>query len=192
MSSMRTFIAVEVPPSVRRAAADLIGRFEASAAHVRWVDPEQTHITLKFLGDVVTERVPEICRRVAEAVAPIPPFRLTVLGAGAFPNTRRPRTIWLGTAEGRDAMVVLHEAIDRQLDPMGFPRETRRFVPHLTLGRVRRGVRGADALGPVIEEQTDVQAGIATVREVVVFASFLGRDGPTYQVLGHAELGTDV
>lgn len=188
MASQRTFIAVESSAAVASRAAALIERLRAADAKVSWVHPDKMHWTLKFLGDVELTKTADICRRVAEAVAGFAPFEMEVCGAGAFPSTTRPRTIWLGAGEGQEHMVALNEAIEATLDEMGFARERRRYTPHLTLGRVR-GQQNLQQLGERISDRASFQAGRMEVDEVLVLASHLEPKGPQYDVLGRAPLG---
>jgi 2'-5' RNA ligase len=185
---MRTFIAVPTTAEVRARVAALIERLNRAGASVKWVRPEQVHFTLKFLGEVDDELTPEVCNRVTEVARGVAPFHLHVQGVGAFPRRSRPRTIWLGAAEGEQQMVVLHGAIDKALLPMGFRREQRHFVPHLTVGRLRSGSPQVDALAALLERNVDYHGGTMPVQELVVMASFLDRSGPTYQPLGRMTL----
>ncbi len=187
MATTRTFIAVKVPEAVRRRALDLVARLGTAAAGVKWVEPQNLHWTLKFLGEVSNERLPEVCDRVRAAACSHGPFRFAVGGAGAFPNAARPRVIWLGVPRGAPALVALQESVDSELEPMGFRREGRRYVPHLTLGRVRG--RAGPEFGALVEQQAHFDAGAVQLTELVVLASYLGREGPTYQPLGRAPLG---
>ena len=104
VQTIRTFVAVEMDVAIRKAAAGLIEKFRAAGAGVGWVAPENMHLTLKFLGDVGVEDIPNVCEAVREAAAGAAPFTLQVSGAGAFPNLSRPRVIWLGASEGEEAM----------------------------------------------------------------------------------------
>ena len=99
------------------------------------------HITLKFLGDVPNVEVPDVCKHVAGAVADIEPFEIEFQSAGAFHTNDRPKTLWLGVApgEGLEQLAALNAAIEERLHKeMGFPKEHRRFQPHLTIGRVNQ------------------------------------------------------
>lgn len=187
--TIRTFVAVETNSAVRQCAAKLIERFRTAAADVKWVEPHNVHLTLKFLGDVESRRIHEVCRAVEQAVVEIAPFELEVRGAGAFPNVHRPRTIWLGAGDGEEQMAALAEGVESQLQKLGFRREARRFHAHLTVGRVRRGGAGISQLGDLLREHADFQVGRTPVREVIVFSSTLARTGPTYELLGRAALG---
>ncbi|HTU27466.1 MAG TPA: RNA 2',3'-cyclic phosphodiesterase [Pirellulales bacterium] len=187
---VRTFVAVELPPEVRRRAVQLIDQLRRSTeANVRWVGAEQLHWTLKFLGDVDLLEVPDICRRLSAAVAPLAPFDVEAWGAGAFPDPHHPRTIWIGMREGVEAMVALHRVVEDVLAELGFRQEQRRFRPHITLGRVRNGAGGGhQEFAQRLKEFADYDAGVSTVFEVAVFSSHLGPQGPVYEPLGHAEL----
>lgn len=185
---VRTFIAVEIPFEVKERAIALIDQLRVAPAKVRWVQPEAMHWTLKFLGDVELEETPAICDAVTRAVAGMAPFDVEAQGTGAFPDIQRPRTVWIGMGEGSEAMVALHDAIERELAPLGYRPEGRRFRPHLTVGRVRSSAEGSEELASLLAEHADFSSGLSTVYEVVVFASELGHDGPTHEPLGHAEL----
>ena len=185
----RTFIAVDMDPSVRGSAARLIRALAASQADVRWVEPHNLHLTLKFLGEVPLEEIPAVCSAVERAVAGIEPFRLELLGAGAFPNARRPRTLWLGAGEGQVQMAAVQQSVEHGLKKLGYRPEGRKFKTHLTLGRVRRAGPGLARLSDLLAEHASFQAGASVVEEVVVFASELTPEGPVYTALGRAELG---
>jgi len=107
MSRTRTFVAVDVSDGVRSRAARLITHLR-SEIKVSWVAPANMHITLKFLGDQTDEAVAAICRAVQEGAAAVDPFEFTCQGAGAFPDIRRPRTLWVGVTEGLEEFRQLH------------------------------------------------------------------------------------
>ena len=133
-NTVRTFVAVEIPPETQSAG----DRSDQSFADYERQCPlgraEQLHWTLKFLGEVDLNDVPEICDGVAQATANIEPFDVEAFGAGLFPIRMQPRTIWLGVGEGTDQMIALHGAIENELGKLGFRKEQRRFRPHVTLG----------------------------------------------------------
>ncbi len=189
MNPLRTFIAVEISPEVRLAAYRLIERLRVSQAKVKWIETENLHFTLKFLGDVAAEEINNVCRAVEEAVKPFMPFELVTQGCGAFPSTARPRTVWLGVEEGGEPMELLVQAIERSLENLGFAREHRRFTPHLTLGRVREGpAAGLKQLTDLLAKYHDFDAGTMMVNSVAVFSSTLGRGGAKYEALARIDL----
>jgi RNA 2',3'-cyclic 3'-phosphodiesterase len=188
MQKIRTFVAIEIGADVRGRAGQLIDRLQAAPADVKWVDPQNLHWSLKFLGDVDARETPEVCDAVAQAVAAFPVFEVEARGVGAFPDVRRPRTVWMGVSRGQNELAALHERLEQRLKLLGFRGENRRFVPHLTLGRLRGGPNGIRELADLIEKHKDFAGGATSVEEVVVFSSTLGRNGPTYEALSTAPL----
>ena len=188
---IRTFVAVDVGKAVKKTAKELIGEFSGIPADVKWVDPEKMHLTLKFLGDVDAREIHHVCRAVKEAARGVEPFGLEIRGTGAFPNARRPRTIWLGAGEGAEPLGCLAAGIESALEKLGYRREARRFTAHLTIGRIRQGGPGVTEIGDLIREYADFEIGRATIEEAVVFSSDLTRGGPIYEVLSRAALGSE-
>jgi len=188
--TVRTFVAVETGAEVRRAAVELIEQLRAAGADVKWVAPENLHLTLKFLGDVALTETARICDALARAAAEVEPFEFELAGAGAFPNTSRPRTIWLGATGDDRPIRALVDCVEKRLQKLGFRREGRRFQTHLTLGRLRRPGPEVRQLGELLKELADYPAGKTRVSEVVLFSSQLTPAGPIYAPLGRARLGT--
>lgn len=189
MAFFRTFVAVEVNAEVRARAERLIGKLKAGQAKVNWTRPENLHLTLQFLGDTPDTKIPEVCRAVADAAGAAVPFSMTLKAAGAFPRPERPRTVWVGVEEGSDQLRALQADIEGRLLDLGFPRERRRYTPHLTIGRVREGGAAQAMLAELLQQHAKFAGGSTRVDQVLVMASFLDSDGPTYQVLGRANLG---
>jgi len=190
LSTIRTFIAVELSADVCRRAADLVARLAQTDVKAKWVDSDNMHLTLKFLGDVPKDQIRTLCSKVADAVIGIPAFSIDCRGAGAFPRISRPRTIWLGVGQGTEDLVRLQAAIDKAVAKIGFPRDGRKYKPHLTLGRVRGGGPGISALGELVEQNSDFVAGECSIGQVILFASELTPQGPIYTVLGQAQLAS--
>lgn len=187
--SLRVFVAIELDSAVCSAAGKLIATLSAAGADVKWVEPDNMHVTLKFLGDVSLTDTARICDAVQKAADEHQPFDIEFAGAGAFPNLGRPRTIWLGTHEGQEPMRRLVESLESRLQKLGFRRENRPFQAHLTLGRVRRGGPELAELGRLIAENVEFPAGSSGVSEVIVFSSDLTSAGPVYGIVGRAKLG---
>lgn len=186
---IRTFIAVELHPDVVAQAVSLVDRLRSAGAEVKWVESQNMHLTLKFLGDVREEDTADVCRVITKTAAEFQPFDITLGGAGAFPDARRPRTLWIGVTQGEKEMGALQTAVERVLAKRGFPKEGRAFHPHLTIGRVRQGGPTMAELAQLLQDQAGFAAGVSTVRELVVFASYLSQTGPTYEPLARAPLG---
>jgi 2'-5' RNA ligase len=191
MPRIRTFIAVEMSPRVIARTGDLIDKLRVVPAEINWVRPQQMHLTLKFLGDVPDTETPDICRVVDEVAVNFEPFEITCRGAGAFPNVRDPRTLWIGIEDGAEELQRLQAEIENGLKArLGYGKEQRGFHPHLTIGRVKRELPGGRGeLTQLLEKHAHFDADLAIIDEVVTFASFLGRGGPTHDALGRSVLG---
>ncbi|MBI5302593.1 MAG: RNA 2',3'-cyclic phosphodiesterase [Chloroflexi bacterium] len=188
---IRTFIAIELDDATRRALGEAQARLkrDRAASYVRWVAPENVHVTLKFLGEVAAERVPELQNAAARACGGIAPFALTITGAGAFPNTRRPNNVWIGVEGDVAALERLAQRVEDACAALGYAREERPFTAHLTLGRVKRDASPSDRqfVGKMIEQAQVGKLGVLRVTCVSVMRSELRPGGSAYSRL--AEIG---
>jgi 2'-5' RNA ligase len=182
---------VDIGAAVRQQVKAAIQTLSASTTAVRWVAPENLHLTLKFLGDVEDKELYTVCQSVSRAVASLSPFRTFCQGVGAFPSRQRPRTIWVGMDDRGGKLQQLQEGVELALAELGFPRELRSFRPHVTIGRMKPKQRRLGRLLEELASQAQVEFGPVTVDECVIFSSDLTPDGPIYTPLGHAPLGGD-
>jgi 2'-5' RNA ligase len=189
MSRLRTFIALPLPKSVRDRLIDLQERLAATGAEVKWVEPENLHVTLLFLGEVDERDVTDVCRIVKDVCSAHESFAVHVETVGCFPNVRRPRVVWVGVGEGSQELCVIHDALEPPLLKLGcYRREERQYTPHITLGRVK-GERAGTALLPALEKVSNWRAGETRATEIHVLSSELTSQGPFYAVLSRALLG---
>jgi 2'-5' RNA ligase len=195
MATVRTFIAIELDEELRATLQDLQDRLRGQLAprSVRWVRPQGIHLTLKFLGDTPVSRLEDIKVALAQAATEVGPFTFTVGGLGCFPNTQRPRVVWVGLQEPTGALVRLRDAVEAQVAPLGFPTEKRRFSPHLTLGRVQRRASKSEVreIGKVVAASEIGTVDEMDVTVVCHIKSDLRPSGAVYTTLLEAELGKD-
>lgn len=184
---MRLFVALNLPKRERqrihRAARDL----READLPVRWIEPDNFHITLKFLGQVREDRVPEVTEALERVASATGNFAMTLEGFGAFPTVRRPRVVWLGV-DATPELRCLKQDVEWALGDCGFEPETRAFHPHVTLGRANRNdsagaFRGLDDLVAGLEFQGTVQ-----VRTLDLMRSHLSRAGAKYSVHASSRL----
>ena len=138
MSNIRLFTALELPPVLRRALdVRAMERFMRGGRvqGLSLVPPDNLHVTVRFLGDVDEERIPEITEALRAAVAPIATGAIRLQDFGAFPTPQRPSVVWCGVAG--DVLAPLEHAVTAALTPLGFPPEQREYHPHVTVARVR-------------------------------------------------------
>ncbi|MXZ74676.1 MAG: RNA 2',3'-cyclic phosphodiesterase [Gemmatimonadetes bacterium] len=183
---MRTFIAVEVPDSARDRIAQLVNRFKTTGTDIKWVEPDNIHVTLKFLGNIGTDQPAVIRDGLSAALDSAGAFDLKLGRIGAFPDMNRPRVFWVSIIEGRKELVAMQQRIEAELHARGFVREERPFSPHLTIGRVR-SPRGLAKLTDLIGEMA-FETEPFTVKRAAVVKSDLKPDGPLYTVIDHVEL----
>jgi len=194
MQTIRSFIAIELSDEARAALADLQNRFKAvTPAHaVRWAAPESIHLTLHFLGDVAADDVEKITELIQLAALPYPPFDLTVGGLGCFPNTRRPRIIWVGVSGQTELLLNLQQNLGEKLKEIGFTPEARSYAPHLTVGRVKDGLpqRQLTQLGQMLEREQSKVGQLATlpVTKISLMKSELKPAGSVYTRLASVGL----
>jgi 2'-5' RNA ligase len=214
MSRIRTFIALPLPKAIRDRLIDLQERLAATGADVNWVEPENLHVTLLFLGEVDEREVTNVCRVAKDVCNAHESFAVTVETVGCFPNIRRPRVVWVGVGEGREEICAIHDALETPLMDLGvYRREARQFTPHITLGRVRgdrpgsvlqfhprdrqeqevervKGERAGSVLLSALEKASDWRAGETRASEIHVLSSELTSRGPIYAVLSRAPLSS--
>ena len=189
---LRLFYAVPVPDGARAGVRELIDNVQAGVgdgtARIRWVRVEGLHLTLRFLGPTPATLRPAL-ESAADAVARLAaPFETVLSGGGAFPSLARPRSLWIGVAEGGDRLSELADGLTRASSALGLELETRPFAAHLTIGRTD-GVR----LGPVAARALAEAAGAIDVRflvdRLVLYRSQLGGGPARYEALHEARLG---
>jgi 2'-5' RNA ligase len=180
--SVRTFVAVHIPDSVRRDIGALVdGLRPFSGSDVKWVRPESLHLTLKFLGDVEQERIGAVADAIEKAVSGQAAFDLVLGGTGAFPNPRRPNVLWIGVPRGAEPLASLAGAVETALAELGFEREKRPFSAHLTVGRVRPPGNA----GKTVERMTETgfECDSFRIDAVQLMKSDLQRSGAVYTTL---------
>ncbi len=190
--NLRLFVALDSPEPVRRRIAAMQAELRRAAGRhadeVRWVAPENVHLTLQFLGAVPEERLEALRGALAAAAAEARPLALELKGAGGFPSARRPRVVWAGVGGEVVALAGLAAGLGRRLAPLGFPPEDRPLSPHLTLGRAREG-RGAPGLGGALAQVASLEGAPWRAEALVLYRSHLSPAGARYQALDRFPLG---
>lgn len=190
---MRTFLAIEIPSEIRERLASQIERLERRlpAETVRWVRPASIHLTLKFLGEVDRSTINGIEDVVRPIASELPAIDLSVAGFGVFPTAARPRVLWVGARDEEGHLAFLWRRLESDLEKLGFERERHKFRPHLTIGRVQRGLgrRAREELADQLDGiEVDV-LGRMTAEELTLFHSDLRPTGAVYTPLANFTLG---
>ena len=189
MPVSRSFIAIELPDTIHEQLRKTILQLSPATRAVRWVAPENIHLTLKFLGDVDSSLIPKIQDALKREATRCPTFTFQVSGMGAFPNLRRPRVVWIGV-QAPPEIARLVQAVENATVPLGFPTEERSFSPHLTLGRVSQHASPNEvaALGALLARTAVGVLGETTVDSITLFRSDLRPTGAVYSPLSHVKL----
>jgi len=187
MEKIRSFIAIELPGELKQAFAELQRKFRsAGSLPMRWVDPSNIHLTLKFLGDIDAGSTDKIITALEESAKGTTPFNIEVKGLGVFPNMNRIQIIWVGLYGELEKLGQLQKRIETSLKSLGFPPENRPFTPHLTLARVRDYARPDERqkLGQLVSATSFEGKYTINVTAVNLMRSELTREGPIYSKLG--------
>jgi 2'-5' RNA ligase len=178
---MRTFLAVEIPCSIRRKIETLIKGLQQENLPIKWVTYENLHITLKFLGEIDENQKKDITL-LMNKINKYEHFSVNLSSIGCFPNAQRPRVLWVGVEKGKDELTQIATDLDQTFVNLGF-REEKRFHAHVTIGRTRKPCNIHDVLGE------EFKSKIFPVDAIVLFKSILTPQGAVYQVLEKYKLG---
>ncbi|MGE0553417.1 MAG: RNA 2',3'-cyclic phosphodiesterase [Gemmatimonadales bacterium] len=183
---MRLFIAVPLPEEPDRLVRSRLGRLRSLDWPVRWIKDEGLHLTLKFFGEVTSDRYESLVELLDLATQGTGPMVLTLDGIGAFPSAERPRVLHWGVQAGPDCE-LLQDRLERGGERLGFPPEGRPFRPHVTLGRVREGHRLPSGWWDQVG--TDAPPTPFLADRVCLYESQLGPGGPVYTARREVRLG---
>lgn len=187
---MRVFIAINIDEQIRKALGglqnELRSKVDIRKSDAKWVNPDNMHLTLKFLGEIKDVQVVDICNITKEVASRHKSFELDVETVGHF-GGRSARVLWVGTGQNSNNLLQLQNDLEEQLASAGWPKETRKFSGHLTLCRVRNSKAGVK-LAQITEEYKDFKLGTIWADLVSVYQSQLTPKGPIYTVLGNYEL----
>jgi 2'-5' RNA ligase len=189
-SLVRCFVALPLPETISVALHDLQQRLqrELDSRALRWVKPEQIHLTLLFLGDVLLTRIDEVQAALKRACEGAGAIDLEVAGTGCFPNARKPKVLWAGVEGEVRQLQALQSRIAQELEPFVERPDSKAFRPHLTLARIKWDDKAlASRLAPAIAN-TKWQPMPWPVSEVLLMESELTREGPIYSVLQRVQL----
>jgi RNA 2',3'-cyclic 3'-phosphodiesterase len=184
----RIFCGFELPADLRARLDDHIRRLReaVTAARASWSRPDNSHLTVKFFGNVAVDRLRQISEAAELSVKQLPPFSLEIARTGVFPGVNRARVLWIGVNDLSGQLTTLHRTLEEQCELLGFPREDRAYRPHLTIARIRTP-EGARKLAE-LHVQTAFNPCHITLDELVVFRSEPGTHGSKYTAISRHRL----
>ena len=187
MERLRTFIAIKLTDEIEKNIENIRNTLRKAEADVRWVKPNSTHLTIKFLGPTLPEQVQEIKGIISNLCAESSGFEIELNGLGVFPGPKNPRVLWVGITRGVEQLQQLQKGLDRNLRKLGFKPENRKFSPHITLGRFR-SPQGKQQLLEEVKKHENIECGRMAAGSVRFIKSTLTPSGPIYENLFSAEL----
>ncbi len=174
---MRTFIAVEIPEKERKTIWELIIEQKKKNLPIKWVEFQNLHITLKFLGEIDEKKLDRILDILSTISSRTKSFKISLENIGCFPGIRNPRVLWIGVNHGGNELIKLATEIENDLYKIGFKKEDKKFHPHLTIGRIKTPCTVEDIMNQKIKTE------LFDVKEFILFKSMLQPSGPIYEKL---------
>jgi len=184
---MRLFIALPLEPPVRDYLGRVIEQLRRSRASVKWVNPKNMHLTVRFLGETPEATVPKLTRLMDEIAPQFSGVDVAVDKLGAFPNLRKPRVVWAGLSGDIEPLEKMARQIELAVRKLRFEPEKKGFKPHLTLGRLRDPRNCGDL--PEVIERFSIEPTMLRLDRIVLFKSTLTPQGPIYDKLHETLLG---
>jgi 2'-5' RNA ligase len=186
--TIRTFIAVEIPENIISGIRDLQQDLKAYGVDIRWIRPENIHLTLKFLGDVQAADMDRIIKAIIGTAEGGSPISLQAKGIGVFPGVKRPRVLWVGLTGQLELLSSLQKTLDANLKGIGFPPEKRPFKGHLTIGRIKTKMNSKIFVDALMDFRS-FESETFVADRIVLFKSELKPNGAVYTNLASATLG---
>ena len=183
---LRSFIALEIPVEIQSAIAQSIAPLIKTLPKplIRWVAPQNVHLTLKFLGDVSPANLERMAEAIKVEAASLEIFSMSVGGLGAFPTHGRARVIWI-SLDAPPALAALQRGVAAVAAKLGYPTEERPFSPHLTIGRVTQNASASDSqrIHAALDATKVGKLGTVRVQAIHIFKSDLQPGGSVYTLL---------
>ena len=183
--TIRSFIAIELSPEIKDALQKIEDELKPKVPDVKWVRPENIHLTLKFLGHISADMIESIKSILVQIAKDAKPFTIRLSSPGAFPTPERPRVVWIGIDKGDEESVTLVNTIEDKVSHLGIEKENRAFHPHLTLGRIEF-LKDKDTLKNAFSAIKIPPIEMA-VSKITLFQSTLTRGGAVYNALQEAK-----
>ena len=188
---MRTFIAVDFPPYMLKKIAEITAFFRTLTPekHLKWVETDNLHLTIKFLGEIEEYKTAQVKHTLSQALKDQNCFDIEINGLGMYPSKNNPRVIWLGIT-GANPLTEIFKVLNLELTALDITPERRAFSPHLTIARIRRHTDHKQALqiGEILSEYKVESLGVITIEQVHLYQSVLTPSGPIYTLLHSVDL----
>ena len=187
---VRVFIAIKLPDFIKKILKDAQKTMLANGIKAKYISPENMHLTLKFMGNIDYNLLPEIKKNLTNSTQYVKPIKLSLKGIGAFPNSRSPKVIWAGINGEAQKLETLNARLEQRLSKLGIPEDKREFHGHLTLARLKKNRLSAQKFERLIQQTGQFESVKFTADRLILFQSKLMPKGPIYIELLFAKFGT--
>lgn len=177
---MRTFIAIDFDKAVKKKLAELQARLRPTCGKVKWVNTDQVHLTVKFLGETTEAQVPGIREALDQVASRCGAFDIGIEQLGVFGRSGPVRVLWVDVRDPTGRLAACHALCEQLLEPVGFDREARPFSPHLTLAR-NKSPQNSRRIREAVESEPSVSLGSQAVAGLTLYESTLTQEGPVYR-----------
>lgn len=181
MSIIRSFLAINLSPETGREIQEAVSRWRYLGKGVKWLKPDNVHLTVKFLGNLTENQIAQVAERLRVICSETVPFKLELGSPGVFPNLRRPRILWLGLKGEIDSLHRFRDLAEKALTAQGFEADNKPFIPHITIGRIKNRPPSRERLARFLKSETAEHVSI--VNKLYFYQSRLTPAGPVYTPL---------
>lgn len=188
--TIRAFIALKLPDNILSFINKIQKNLKQYGFPVRWVKPENIHLTLKFFGNIDKSDLSDIKAALNECSGCYSALNLFAKGIDVFPSIMRPRIMWVGVLGDTSLLLSLQNTLDKRLEESGFKKDEKPFKGHLTMGRFKDKVNN-EKLIEILRKYQNVDPEAFTAKEIVLFKSDLKPQGPVYTELFKMLLGNN-
>ncbi len=185
---IRSFIAVDIPNDIKDKIAEIQMELQPILPKVSWVKPSNIHLTLKFLGDVASNQIPSIEDAIRHVVKDQQPFNMKIGSIDAFKNFSQPKVLWFDIATDPTPIVRLTENLNSSLNRFSSPKESRKFIPHLTIARMRNHI-SLTKFASHFDAYNEINHVPIYVKQIVLMKSQLTSEGAIYTKLQTVQFG---
>lgn len=180
--TIRTFIAFPLSIELQKIIKHVQNHLKQLDCHIKWGNPENIHLTIKFLGDVKLKNIEALTNLMSNLFKDTKSIKTDLTQLGAFPNSNRPRIVWIGLKDATQEIARLAKTIDKELGSIGFKKDPKPFTPHITIGRLR-SPRNVIHLSQAISEFHLPENHTEHLNRIVLFKSTLTPQGPIHESL---------
>jgi len=182
--TIRAFIAIEIDSEIKKRLSKHIDKLKGAGADVKWVVPENIHLTLKFLGYIEEDTLPGLNKIISDAASNLESFNISIGNIGAFPSHKRPRIVYVCVEDKEDLLLKLYENLNKGVEVLGIKKESKKYVGHITLGRIRTQ-KNISKLTTALESETECFFGYEKINYFSLMQSQLTPKGPIYTKLNN-------